>query len=68
MKVRATSKGYYGGTIREVGEEFVIEAGSKLGLWMEPADSEEVYKPAPIRRGKSAAVGAKPEPVEEQVM
>lgn len=35
MKVRAKAAGFYG-SLREVGDEFVIKSEEDLGLWMEP--------------------------------
>jgi transposase-like protein len=43
MQVVAIAKGYYGGKIREVGEEFEISSPNLLGKWM-----KEVVKAAPV--------------------
>ena len=42
MKVKAISKGFYGGSIKAEGEEFVLADKKEIGKWM-----EEVEKPAP---------------------
>lgn len=35
-KVRATTKGYVGGVLREMGEVFEWPEGNKMGKWVEP--------------------------------
>lgn len=51
MKVVATAKGYYGGVIREEGDEFVVDKGV-TGSWFEPVadDHDKAEKPSRGRR------------------
>lgn len=35
IRVRARAKGFYGNTLREKGEEFVIADRKELGRWMD---------------------------------
>ena len=35
IQVKATARGYFGGEIREVGDEFPVPKGTK-GSWLEP--------------------------------
>lgn len=50
IEVIATSRGHYGGMVREAGERFTITADTKIGSWMsavvKPAQEQEP-KPAP---------------------
>ena len=47
MQVRATERGYYGGMIREAGDEFAIADKSELGSWMEVLKPAKRAKPEP---------------------
>jgi hypothetical protein len=49
MKVIANERGFFGGEIRELGEEFSIENEKQLGSWMTPLDAKDAPK------GKSSA-------------
>jgi len=68
MKVVATSKGYYGGAIREKGEEFDIGANEKLGSWMAPVEPIEVKADKPKPSKKETPKVAEPEPAADEVM
>lgn len=57
MEVTAKEKGFYGGSIKEVGETFLITKPEHLGSWMQPGkDLSEVV--AQKHTGCVAARGA----------
>ncbi len=67
-RVRAIARGYYGGIIRDPGDEFEIDADDDFGGWMVPVTQADIQRLAPkiaaARKGKTAAAppGAKPTP------
>ena len=76
-KVKAISKGYFGGVIREIGEVFEWPEKIKLGKWVKPLDGKaeaeaEDAKPAEDggkaedsgKAGKGRGRKAKPETVD----
>ncbi len=46
-RVRALVRGYYGGQIRERGDEFEIAADTDLGGWMDPVADADAKRLAP---------------------
>lgn len=50
IKVRATTRGYYGGRIYEAGDVFEVEAKKDIGSWMDP-NVEELKAPEPETKG-----------------
>lgn len=69
MEVRATKKGYFGETIRDIGEVFSVPEGTELGGWMEPVAGEEVAEetpaPKPAKKGKGGKTH-EPEPADAE--
>lgn len=57
MEVTAKEKGFYGGSIKEVGETFLIAKPEHLGSWMQPG-KELAAKVAQKYTGYVAARGA----------
>jgi hypothetical protein len=57
MEVTAKEKGFYGGSIKEVGETFTITKPEHLGSWMQPGKGLPEVK-APTYTGYVAARGA----------
>lgn len=56
MKVKATAKGYFGGVIRNEGDEFEMPDDTKVGSWFYPVEEQgepEPKKSAPVKGGKS---------------
>lgn len=39
IKVRALGRGYFGGTLRERGDVFVLADAKEFGVWMAPVDA-----------------------------
>lgn len=69
MRVQATQRGYYGGKVREVDEEFAIPEDTKPGAWMKPLDGDAMDEdegdaPKPKAKGqvKETEVKAPVEP------
>lgn len=58
IKVRATTRGYYGGQIREAGEEFEVEDRKHVGSWMDPAVEEKAAPKAESKGGKGKGKSA----------
>lgn len=54
IKVRATTRGYYGGRVYEAGEEFEIADRKQVGSWMDVAVEEKGPAKAPSKGGKKA--------------
>lgn len=54
IKVRATTRGYYGGVVRQAGDEFEVETKEHVGSWMDP-QVEELK--APKAEGKGGKGG-----------
>lgn len=50
IKVRATTRGYYGGRIYEAGDVFEVQAKNHIGSWMDP-QVEEVKAPKAEAKG-----------------
>lgn len=57
FKVKATRLGFYGGHLREEGEEFLVETEEHLGSWMEKVGGK--------LKGKAAAAKAEQESLED---
>lgn len=55
IKVRATTRGYYGGQIREAGDEFEVEDRKHVGSWMDPAVEEKAAPKAETKDGKKGS-------------
>lgn len=55
IKVRATTRGYYGGVVREAGDEFEVETKEHVGSWMDVAVEEKGPAKAPAKGGKGKA-------------
>lgn len=51
MRVYANRLGYYGGVLREPGEEFDIQDEKELGSWMSRVD-QDVQRAKPGRKPK----------------
>lgn len=45
IRVKATQRGYFGGIIREEGDEFEIKGKKQLGSWMQIVPAPEVIQP-----------------------
>ena len=43
-RVRALARGYYGGVLRDEGEQFDIEADADLGAWMDPVNRQDAER------------------------
>lgn len=54
IKVRATTRGYYGGQVREAGDEFEVTDRKHVGSWMDVAVEEKGPAKAPAKGGKKA--------------
>ena len=58
MRVRATAKGFFGGVLKSVGDEFHVEKHQYSERWMECLDSPEAVKaerqPKPTEKPKAA--------------
>jgi hypothetical protein len=52
IKVRATTRGYYGGVVREAGDVFEVETKEHVGSWMDPAVEEKGPAKEPAKGGK----------------
>ena len=57
MKVRAIAKGYYGGQIRNIGDEFVVP-DSVSGAWFTPVVSEGLNPLEPDNHAVGDDLGA----------
>lgn len=57
MKVRAIAKGYYGGQIRNIGDEFVVP-DSVSGAWFTPVVSEGLSPLEPDNHAAGNGLGA----------
>lgn len=55
IKVRATTRGYYGGQIREAGDVFEVETKEHVGSWMDPAVEEKSAPKAEPKGGKNGS-------------
>lgn len=51
MRVYASRVGYYGGVLREPGDEFDIQDDKELGSWMTPVD-QQAQRVKPGRKPK----------------
>lgn len=60
IKVRATTRGYYGGVVRQAGDEFEVETKEHIGSWMDPAVEEKGPAKEPAKGGKGKGKGAQP--------
>ena len=50
VKVKATARGYYGGKLREPGEEFAVASKEDIGSWMQapkPPRGQKAEKAVP---------------------
>jgi len=58
IKVRATTRGYYGGRVYQAGEEFEVEDRKHVGSWMDPAVEEKAAPKAESKGGKGKGKSA----------
>lgn len=66
IKVRATTRGYYGGVVREAGDVFEVETKEHVGSWMDPQVEEVKAPKAESKGGKGGKKAAATEGNAEQ--
>ena len=65
MRVRATAKGFFGGALKSVGDEFHVEKHEYSERWMECLDPPKAQPKQVAEKPKAVEPQAQPKPPEK---